>query len=61
MNQYKQCFGQALEFWFLQLDLSEIPENEARLIGCFGPPINDRSEKIQVTVKSPVSIGLTSD
>lgn len=49
----KQCFGDNLEYWFTEVSPNKVPELEARLIDCFGPPANRIRGHIPARVGNP--------
>ncbi len=46
VKEAKECFGDNLEYWYAEINLDQVRELEARLIGCFGPPANLKQETI---------------
>lgn len=58
LDEARRCFGGAMQFWFHRRDPDRIGGDEAILIRCFGPPVNDRRESIIGVVGTPVAIGV---
>ena len=55
LRRAKQCFHSVqLYFWFVELPRNLVKEAEARLIKCFGPPVNKRAGTITGTIKAPI-------
>ena len=55
LRRAKQCFRTVkLNFWFVELPRNFVKDAEARLIKCFGPPVNKRAGTIPGTIKAPV-------
>lgn len=55
LRRAKHCFRAVqLNFWFIELPRNYVKDAEARLIKCFGPPVNEREGTISGKVKSPI-------
>lgn len=51
----KICYGNVeLRFWFIALSVDTVKEAEARLIKCFGPPVNKIAGTITGTFQPPI-------
>lgn len=51
----KNCYGRVqLRFWFIVLPASSVKDAEARLITCFGPPVNKIAGTIAGTFRPPI-------
>ena len=51
----RRCFGDNFEYWFTEVDPDKVAELEARLIDCFGPPVNRIRGHIPARIGSPQS------
>lgn len=57
LRRAKQCYDRVnLSFWFIELPVSTVKDTEARLIKCFGPPVNNRDGTITGTIKPPIEV-----
>lgn len=54
----RRCFGASMQFWFHRVVAEQLGDDEAILIRCFGPTVNDRPESITGVVGVPVAIGI---
>lgn len=55
LQKAKQCFEKVqLKFWFIELPINAVKDAEARLIKCFGPPVNKRAGTISGTYLPPI-------
>lgn len=51
----KHCYGGHLHFWFAALPPDTVKTVEARLIACFGPPVNKIAGTIKGTLRPPIN------
>lgn len=55
LRRARRCYRRVqLSFWFIELPVSTVKDTEARLIKCFGPPVNKRAGTISGTIKPPI-------
>ena len=55
LRRAKNCYYRVqLSFWFIELPVSAVRDAEARLIKCFGPPVNKRAGTITGTFRPPI-------
>ena len=55
LQRAKNCYHTVqLRFWFIELPASVVRDAEARLIRCFGPPVNERDGTITGTFRPPI-------
>ena len=57
----RACFGESMRFWFHPREYGMSLDDEAALIGCFGPTANRRKEVIRGRVGTPRAIGVRTD
>lgn len=55
LRRAKNCYHTVqLRFWFIELPASVVKDAEARLLRCFGPPVNKRAGTITGTFRPPL-------
>lgn len=57
----RACFGASMRFWFHPREYGATRNDEATLIGCFGPAANRRKETVRGRVGKPRTIGVRVD